>query len=135
MTEHHEKESYRDHLATVDDKGKRIWVYPKKPKGKFTNYRTWVSYILLIILFAIPHIKIDGQPLLQLDIIGRKFIVFGNMFFPADNYIFVVITITMFVSIVLFTVAFGRIFCGWFCPQTIFMEMVYRKIEYAIEGD
>lgn len=135
MTEHHEEESYRDHLATVDDKGKRIWVYPKKPKGKFTNYRTWVSYILLIILFAVPHIRIDGQPLLQLDIIGRKFIVFGNMFFPADNYIFVVITITMFVSIVLFTVAFGRIFCGWFCPQTIFMEMVYRKIEYAIEGD
>ena len=135
MTEHHEEESYRDHLATVDDKGKRIWVYPKKPKGKFTNYRTWVSYILLIILFAVPHIRIDGQPLLQLDIMGRKFIVFGNMFFPADNYIFVVITITMFVSIVLFTVAFGRIFCGWFCPQTIFMEMVYRKIEYAIEGD
>ncbi len=135
MTEYHEEESYRDHLATVDDKGKRIWVYPKKPKGKFTNYRTWVSYILLVILFAIPHIRIDGQPLLQLDVIGRKFIVFGNMFFPADNYIFVVITITMFVSIVLFTVAFGRIFCGWFCPQTIFMEMVYRKIEYAIEGD
>lgn len=135
MTEHQEEESYRDHLSTVDSKGKRIWVYPKKPKGKFTNYRTWVSYILLVILFAVPHIRIDGQPLLQLDIIGRKFIVFGNMFFPADNYIFVVITITMFVSIVLFTVAFGRIFCGWFCPQTIFMEMVYRKIEYAIEGD
>ena len=135
MTEYQEDESYRDHLSTVDDKGKRIWVYPKKPKGKFTNYRTWVSYILLVILFAVPHIRIDGQPLLQLDVIGRKFIIFGNMFFPADNYIFVVITITMFVSIVLFTVAFGRIFCGWFCPQTIFMEMVYRKIEYAIEGD
>ena len=135
MTEYQEDESYRDHLSTVDDQGKRIWVYPKKPKGKFTNYRTWVSYILLVILFAVPHIRIDGQPLLQLDVIGRKFIIFGNMFFPADNYIFVVITITMFVSIVLFTVAFGRIFCGWFCPQTIFMEMVYRKIEYAIEGD
>lgn len=135
MTEQQGEESYRDHLATVDEKGKRIWVYPKKPKGKFTNYRTWVSYILLIILFAVPHIRIDSQPLLQLDILGRKFIIFGNMFFPADNYIFVVITITLFVSIVLFTVAFGRIFCGWFCPQTIFMEMVYRKIEYAIEGD
>jgi len=129
------QEDYRDHLSTVDDKGKRLWVYPKKPKGKFTNYRTWVSYFLLIILFAIPHLRIGGQPLLQLDILGRKFIIFGNMFFPADNYIFVIITVTLFVSIVLFTVAFGRIFCGWFCPQTIFMEMVYRKIEYVIEGD
>ena len=129
------EQSYRDHLATVDDKGKRIWVYPKKPKGKFTNYRTWVSYALLIILFAVPHIKIDGQPLLQIDVLERKFIIFGNMFFPSDSFIFVIITVTLFVSIVLFTVAFGRIFCGWFCPQTIFMEMVYRKVEYAIEGD
>jgi len=135
MTKSKKDDSFRDHLATVDESGNRIWVYPKKPKGKLTNYRTLVSIVLLILLFAVPHIRIHGEPLLQLDILGRKFIVFGNMFFPADNYIFVIVMITAMVSIILFTVAFGRIFCGWLCPQTIFMEMVYRKIEYAIEGD
>lgn len=130
-----ETDSFRDHLSTVDKKGKRIWVYPKKPKGKFTTYRTWVAYILLAFLFAGPHLRIGGQPLLQLDVLSRKIIIFGKMFFPSDNYIFVIVTITLFVSIILFTVAFGRIFCGWFCPQTIFMESVFRKIEYAIEGD
>lgn len=135
MAEHIQDKDYRDHLSTVDKDGKRIWVYPKKPKGKFTNYRTWVAWVLVILLFAIPHIRIDGQPLLQLDFLGRKFIIFGKMFFPADAYIFVIITITAIVSVILFTVAFGRIFCGWLCPQTIFMEMVFRKIEYWIEGD
>ena len=135
MTKQKEEESFRDHLATVDEKGKRIWVYPKKPKGKYTNYRTIVAVLLLIFLFAAPHIRIHGEPLIQLDFLGRKIILFGNMFFPSDNYIFVIVTITLFISIVMFTVAFGRIFCGWFCPQTIFMEMVYRKIEYWIEGD
>ncbi len=135
MAKHIQDEGYRDHISTVDTEGKRIWVYPKKPKGKFTNYRTWVAYALLALLFAGPHIRIGGQPILQLDFLDRKFIILGKMFFPSDAYIFVIITITAFVSIILFTVAFGRIFCGWICPQTIFMEMVFRKIEYWIEGD
>lgn len=135
MAKHEKDENYRDHLATVDEDGKRVWVYPKKPKGKFTNYRTWVAFFLLALLFAGPHIQINGEPLLQLDFLDRKFIIFGKMFFPSDAYIFVIISITAVVSIILFTVAFGRIFCGWLCPQTIFMEMVFRKIEYWIEGD
>jgi cytochrome c oxidase accessory protein FixG len=135
MAKHVQDKDYRDHLSTVDREGKRIWVYPKKPKGKFTNYRTWVAFVFLAFLFAGPHIRISGQPLLQLDFLGRKFIIFGKMFFPADAYIFVIITITAVVSIILFTVAFGRLFCGWMCPQTVFMEMVFRKVEYWIEGD
>ena len=135
MAKHEQDVDYRDHLSTVDEDGKRIWVYPKKQDGKFTKYRTWVAWALLAILFAAPHIKIAGQPLIQLDVLDRKFIIFGKMFFPADAYIFVIITITLMVSVILFTVAFGRIFCGWMCPQTIFMESVFRKIEYWIEGD
>ncbi len=128
-------ETFRDHLATMDKKGKRLWVYPKKPKGRFTNYRSVVSYALLLILIGGPFIKIAGQPLLLLDIIERRFIIFGQVFWPQDSFLFAIGMITSIVFIILFTVVFGRIFCGWICPQTIFMEGVFRKIEYWIEGD
>lgn len=128
-------ETFRNHLSTVDEKGKRIWVYPKKPKGRFTNYRSIVSYVLLISLLTGPFIRIMGQPLLLLDIIERRFIIFGQVFWPQDFFLFVIGMITAVVFIILFTVVFGRIFCGWICPQTIFMEGVFRKIEYWIEGD
>ncbi len=130
-----EKEEFRDHLATVTEKGERIWVYPKKPKGKFYNLRTIVSVILLAILFLVPFIKVHGHPLMLLDILGRKFILFGVPFGPHDFHLFVLAIIGGIISIFLFTVVYGRIFCGWLCPQTIFMEMLFRKIEYLIEGD
>ncbi len=129
-------ESFRDHISTVDEKsGKRIWVYPKKPKGRFYRRRTWLSWLLLGFLFAAPFIKVNGEPLLLFNIIDRKFILFGVQFLPQDFHLFVFAALTAIVFLVLFTVIYGRIFCGWFCPQTIFMEMVFRKIEYLIEGD
>jgi len=129
------KEEFRDHLATVTEKGERIWVYPKKPKGKFYRLRTIVAVILLAILFLVPFIKINGHPLMLLDILGRKFILFGVPFGPHDFHLFVLAIIGGIISIFLFTVVYGRIFCGWICPQTIFMEMLFRKVEYLIEGD
>jgi cytochrome c oxidase accessory protein FixG len=128
-------ESFRDTIGTITEEGKRKWIYPKKPRGKFYKYRSWLSYFLLIILFAGPWIKINGQPLLLINIFSRKFILFGQVFWPQDFYLFVLIMIGMIIFIIAFTTVFGRIFCGWICPQTIFMEMVYRKIEYWIEGD
>jgi cytochrome c oxidase accessory protein FixG len=128
-------EEYRDTIATVDAQGKRIWVFPKKPKGKFYNARTLVSVILLTIFFAGPFIKIGGQPFLLLNIFERKFVVLGTVFWPQDFFIFALGLITFFVFIILFTVVFGRVWCGWACPQTLFMEMVFRRIEYWIEGD
>lgn len=128
-------QSFRDTIGTIDEEGKRKWVYPKKPKGRFHNARVWVSIFLLALLFSGPFIRIGGQPLLLINVIERKFIVFGQVFWPQDFYIFVLIMLAGIVFIVLFTVVFGRIFCGWVCPQTIFMEMVFRKIEYWIEGD
>jgi polyferredoxin len=82
-----------------------------------------------------PFIKVNGDPLLLFNIIERKFIIFGIVFTPQDLHLFALAMITLMVFIVLFTVVFGRLFCGWVCPQTIFMEMVFRKIEYWIEGD
>ncbi len=128
-------EAFRDSISTVDKEGKRVWIYPKKPKGRFYKWRTWLSWVLLAFLFGAPFVKIDGEQLLLFNIIERKFVIFGLVFAPQDFYLFVLAMITFMVFIVLFTVVFGRLFCGWICPQTIFMEMVYRKIEYWLEGD
>jgi cytochrome c oxidase accessory protein FixG len=128
-------EEFRDTIATVDAEGKRIWVYPKKPSGRYHNYRIAVTVVLLGILFAGPFIKIGGESLLMLNIFDRKFVILGQIFWPQDFFLLALLLITFFVFIILFTVAFGRIWCGWACPQTLFMEMVFRKIEYWIEGD
>ncbi len=129
------EEENRDHISTVDAKGNRIWVYPKKPKGRFTSYRTIVAFILVALLLSGPFLKVNGYPLLLLNVFERKFVIFGTPFWPQDMHLFAIATITFFVFIILFTSALGRIWCGWACPQTIFMEMVFRKIEYWIEGD
>lgn len=128
-------EQFRDSIATVDEKGKRIWVYPKKPAGKYHQWRIFVTAVLLSLLFGGPFLKINGQPFLLLNIFERKFVILGQAFWPQDFVLLAILLITFFVFIILFTVVFGRVWCGWMCPQTLFMEMVFRKIEYAIEGD
>ncbi len=133
--EQEDNEEYRDHLATVDEKGKRIWVYPKKPKGRYHNRRVALSIFLLAFLVGSPFIKVGENPFLLFDFFERKFILFGQVFWPQDFHLFAIGFIASIVFIILFTVVYGRLFCGWICPQTIFMEMVFRKIEYLIEGD
>ncbi len=128
-------ESFRDHIATVNEEGNRVWIYPKKPKGRYYRARTWVSYFLIALLFAGPFLTLNGNPVLLLNIIDRRFYILGNPFWPHDMYLFGLGSIILVLFIILFTAVFGRIFCGWICPQTIFMEMVFRKIEYWIEGD
>jgi cytochrome c oxidase accessory protein FixG len=129
------EDTFRDSLATVDKSGKRIWIYPKKPSGKFYSWRKLLSYFLLVLLFGLPWIKYKGEPFVLLNILERKFIIFGTYFSPQDFHLFGIGMLIMMLFIVLFTVIFGRLFCGWVCPQTIFMEMVFRRLEYWIEGD
>lgn len=129
------QENFRDTIGTLNDEGKRAWVFPKKPDGKWYEYRKYVSYILLIFLFAAPFIKIGGNQFLMFNVLERRFNIFGFPFWPQDFHLFVIMMIIGVVFVVLFTVAFGRLFCGWICPQTIFMEMVFRRIEYWIDGD
>src|SRR5690606_13419684 len=130
-----EAETFRDSVGTMEQSGKRRWVFPKKPSGKFTNYRTLVAVILLALFFGIPFIKINGNPFLLINILDRQFFILGQPFFPQDFFILALGAITSIIFIILFTVVFGRIFCGWICPQTIFLEMIFRKIDYLIEGD
>lgn len=127
--------SFRNHLPNVDDSNKRKWIYAKKPKGRFHKYRVWVTTLFLTILIGLPFLKINGRPLLLLNIFERKFIILGSIFWPQDTSLLIFLLLIFFVFIILFTVAFGRVWCGWACPQTLFMEMVFRKIEYLIEGD
>lgn len=129
------EESYRDSIATVDKQGKRVWIYPKKPSGRFTNYRNILGVFLLVALFSGPFIRIGGEPLLMIDLLARRFVIFGQTFWPQDIHLFVLAFIAGIIFIALFTVVFGRLFCGWVCPQTIFMELVFRRIEFWIEGD
>lgn len=128
-------QTFRDHINTINENGKRNWIYPQKPKGKLYNFRSLLSYFYLILFFSLPLIRINGSPLFLFNILERRFIFFGVTFWPQDFFIFGISMLTFILFIVLFTVVFGRIFCGWICPQTIFMEMVFRKIEYWIEGD
>ncbi|WP_343329240.1 cytochrome c oxidase accessory protein CcoG [Polaribacter staleyi] len=128
-------EKFRDSISTIDESGNRSWVFPKKPSGKFYKYRSYVSYFLLIFLLTAPFIKINGNQFLLFNVLERKFNIFGFPFWPQDFHLLVISMIIGVVFIILFTVIFGRIFCGWICPQTIFLEMVFRKIEYWIDGD
>ena len=130
-----EAETFRDSVGTMEQTGQRKWVFPRKPSGKFTNYRTIVAIVLLAVFFILPFIKINGNPFLLINILDRQFFILGQPFYPQDFFILALGAITSIVFIILFTVVFGRIFCGWICPQTIFLEMIFRKIEYAIEGD
>ena len=127
--------SYKDSVSTISAQGKRVWIFPKKPKGRFTNAREVVALLLILILVGTPFIKVHGNPFMLFNLLERKFILFGSAFGPYDFAILVIGFIAFAIFIILFTAIFGRIFCGWICPQTIFMEMVFRKIEYWIEGD
>ncbi len=133
-SEFYDQEEYRDSIATVDSEGKRIWIYPKQQDGYFYRLRTYLSWFLLAFLFGMPWIKVGGEPLLLFNVLERRFIIFGVYFAPQDFHLFVLAMISFVIFVALFTVVFGRLFCGWVCPQTIFMEMVFRKIEYWIEG-
>ncbi len=129
------KGSFRDKVATVDQKGKRIWMFPHKPGGKLYTARTLVTVLYLIVFFGLPFVKVHDHPVFLINILERRFILFGQIFWPQDFFIFALGMVVFIVFVALFTVVFGRVFCGWACPQTIFMEMVFRKIEYWIDGD
>lgn len=135
MSEPYDDESFRDTIGTLDKDGNRKYIFPKKPHGRFYKYRKYVSYVLLTILVVQPFIKVNGNQFMMFNILERRFNIFGFPFWPQDFYLFVLAMLIGVAFLLLFTVVFGRIFCGWICPQTIFLELVFRRIEYWIDGD
>ncbi len=130
-----ENDDFRNHLYNQSKDGKRLWIYPGRVIGQFYRYRSYVSYVLLALLFGLPWLEHKGQPIFLFNVLERKFIFWGVPFFPQDFHLVALGLVCFLIFISLFTVLFGRIWCGWACPQTIFMEMLFRKIEYWIEGD
>ncbi|WP_405517621.1 4Fe-4S binding protein [Spirosoma sp. KNUC1025] len=121
--------------VTYTTDNKRKWLYPRVVKGRYYRWRTVVAWVLLTALFAGPFLTHNGQPLFLFNVLERKFNFFGVTFWPQDFYLVAIGLLVFIVFIALFTVVYGRVFCGWACPQTIFMEMVFRRIEIWIEGD
>ncbi len=126
---------FRAHLPNQNETGGRKWLYPRATSGSFTRWRIRVAIVMLVALFAGPFVWIDGHPLFLFNVLERRFIFFGATFWPQDFYLVAIGLVTFVVFIALFTVVFGRVFCGWACPQTIFLEMIFRPIERWIEGD
>jgi cytochrome c oxidase accessory protein FixG len=126
-----------DALTTTDSSGHRIGVFPAKPpqKGFWEVRRKWVQWGMLLLYVVVPWITINGHPILQLDIANRRFSILGTLFFAHEvpNLVFVAISFLMFIA--LFTTLFGRVWCGWSCPQTVFIDRIFRTVERWIEGD
>lgn len=129
------RNAFRDRISTQSADGGRSWVYANPPKGKLHRYRSIFAALLLAFFFGAPFLVVNGQPFMLFDVLHRKFILFGKIFWPQDFHLLVIAMITFLVALVLFTVIYGRVFCGWACPQTIFLEMVYRKVEFLIDGN
>jgi cytochrome c oxidase accessory protein FixG len=129
-----EHDTFRNELASITRDGRRRWIYARQPHGRLYRARTVLSVFMLAFLFLAPFVRIGGLPVMQLDILHRRFVILGVLFRPQDFYIAVLLALTVLVTLVLSTVVVGRIWCGWLCPQTVFMEMLFRRLEYLIDG-
>ncbi|HEX8877793.1 MAG TPA: cytochrome c oxidase accessory protein CcoG [Phycisphaerales bacterium] len=121
-------------LSTLNADGSRRWLLPKPSIGRFFHRRRVVAYLLILIFTAIPYISINGKPLILLDLSTRHFHIFGQTFLPTDTLMLALLVLSVFLTIFLLTALFGRVWCGWACPQTVYLEFVYRPIERLFEG-
>ncbi len=121
-------------LSTMHEDGSRRWLRPRLSLGRFHTRRQFVAYGLIAIFALIPYFKINEKPLILLDIINREFTFFGFTFFPTDTLVLALFILGIFITILLVTALLGRIWCGWGCPQTVYMEFVYRPIERYFIG-
>ncbi len=121
-------------LPTLNEDGSRRWLRPRPSNDRFLRWRRAVAYILIVVFSALPWIQINGRPAILLDIIHREFTLFGTVFLPTDTLLLAFLLIIIFIAVFLVTALFGRVWCGWACPQTVYMEFLYRPIERLFEG-
>ncbi len=124
-----------DHvLATLERDGSRRWLYPRLTKGRYWQARCFAAYMLIVLFVALPYVRIGGKPAVLLDIPSRHFTLFGYTFLPTDTDLLALFLIGVFLTIFLATAVAGRVWCGWGCPQTVYLEYVFRPIERMFDG-
>lgn len=121
-------------LSTLEHDGSRRWLFPKLAMGVWWKRRRVVAYLLMAVFVLVPHLKVAGQPLLRLDIVRREFTFFGQTFFPTDTLLLAMMLLGVFLLIVFITAVTGRAWCGWACPQTVYMEFLFRPIDRLFDG-
>jgi cytochrome c oxidase accessory protein FixG len=121
-------------LSTLNADGKRHWLRPKLSRGRFLNRRRVVAYALIALFVALPFITINGRPALLLDLVDRELSMFGLVFRPSDGFLLMLLGLAIAIAVFLVTALFGRVWCGWGCPQTVYLEHLYRPIERLFEG-
>lgn len=115
--------------------GTREWVYPQSVKGRFMSIRRWTFLGLHVLLFVTPWIVVGGYPLLRIDIPARRVFLLGELFTASDTIFLLLLLLFLAFALFFFTAWLGRIWCGYACPQTVFLETWIRPIELWIEGD
>lgn len=129
------KELPKDRLTTTDESGRRVYLYPADVRGRFRDARNYFYGILLLIFLVLPWIKVGGIQSILLDLPRRRFSFFGLTFWGHDAPLFWPVLAGFVMTLVFSTAVWGRIWCGWACPQTVFIDGVFRRIERWIEGD
>ncbi len=123
-----------ERLATMDESGKRVYIFPADVKGLYRRYRTIVQIVLVVFFLILPWVKISGHQALLLDIVQRRFSIFGLTFWAHDSPLIFFILATLTIGLGFITALWGRVWCGWACPQTVFIDGVFRRIEYWVIG-
>jgi cytochrome c oxidase accessory protein FixG len=121
-------------LPTLNEDGSRRWIRPKPAHGTFWKARRAVAYGLMLVFFLIPYFRMAGRPLILLDLPRRQFTLFGSTFLPTDTLLLMLLLASIVITVFLLTALFGRVWCGWACPQTVYMEFLFRPIERLVEG-
>lgn len=123
-----------DRLATTDKKGSRIYLYPADVTGFFRTWRERLGSVLIFFFLGLPWVRLHNHQAFLLDIPNRRFIVFGVVFWAHEAPLLFLVLVGALLTLALVTAIWGRIWCGWACPQTVFIEHVFRKIERFVEG-
>lgn len=122
-------------LTSVDEHGDRINIIPAEVRGRYRRHRDWTQIVLLIIFLILPWTTFNGHQTILMDIPKREFALFGVLFKAHDAPMLFYIVGTLTLGLAFVTSIWGRVWCGWACPQTVFIDAVYRRIEKWVEGN